>query len=253
MLKIDQLIKKFPLPNGSVITALDGFSLTLSKGDFAVIIGPNGSGKSTLFDLIAGRSFANAGRILFDGRDITFTPPHRRASKITLISQSRGSGLPRAMTVREVIELALGTNGISKLKKTAKDVSTELDVLGPGLSGIIDNQIWYLSGGEYQLVALLIAVILCERSEDGNHVLLLDEHISQLAPDAKDRVLRVTTELIARKHLTAVLATHDPDVATVTGNRQLIIKKGKLDRDYSGEERIRDVADLRCIIKDIPS
>jgi putative ABC transport system ATP-binding protein len=217
MLKIDQLIKKFPLPNGSVITALDGFSLTLSKGDFAVIIGPNGSGKSTLFDLIAGRSFANAGRILFDGRDITFTPPHRRASKITLISQSRGSGLPRAMTVREVIELALGTNGISKLKKTAKDVSTELDVLGPGLSGIID------------------------------------EHISQLAPDAKDRVLRVTTELIARKHLTAVLATHDPDVATVTGNRQLIIKKGKLDRDYSGEERIRDVADLRCIIKDIPS
>ncbi|MBN3743612.1 ATP-binding cassette domain-containing protein, partial [Burkholderia sp. Tr-20355] len=62
------------------VTALDGASLTLADGELLSVIGPNGAGKSTLFNLIAGGDRPDAGRVTFDGRDITGTAPERLAA-----------------------------------------------------------------------------------------------------------------------------------------------------------------------------
>ncbi|MCR5898693.1 ATP-binding cassette domain-containing protein, partial [Burkholderia sp. HAN2018] len=62
------------------VTALDGASLTLADGELLSVIGPNGAGKSTLFNLIAGADRPDAGRVTFDGRDITGTAPERLAA-----------------------------------------------------------------------------------------------------------------------------------------------------------------------------
>ncbi|WP_009917175.1 ATP-binding cassette domain-containing protein, partial [Burkholderia humptydooensis] len=62
------------------VTALDGASLTLADGELLSVIGPNGAGKSTLFNLIAGADRPDAGRVTFDGRDVTGTAPERLAA-----------------------------------------------------------------------------------------------------------------------------------------------------------------------------
>ncbi|NIF44713.1 ATP-binding cassette domain-containing protein, partial [Burkholderia sp. Tr-862] len=62
------------------VTALDGASLTLADGELLSVIGPNGAGKSTLFNLIAGADRPDAGRVTFDGRDITGTAHERLAA-----------------------------------------------------------------------------------------------------------------------------------------------------------------------------
>lgn len=62
------------------VTALDGASLSLADGELLSVIGPNGAGKSTLFNLIAGADRPDAGRVTFDGRDITGTAPERLAT-----------------------------------------------------------------------------------------------------------------------------------------------------------------------------
>ncbi|MCS6456949.1 ATP-binding cassette domain-containing protein, partial [Burkholderia thailandensis] len=62
------------------VTALDGASLTLAQGELLSVIGPNGAGKSTLFNLIAGADRPDAGRVTFDGRDITGAAPERLAA-----------------------------------------------------------------------------------------------------------------------------------------------------------------------------
>src|ERR1700761_6200927 len=61
------------------LRAVDGVSLTVPQGQRRAIIGPNGAGKTTLFNAIAGAVPPTAGRIAFDGHDITRLPPHRRA------------------------------------------------------------------------------------------------------------------------------------------------------------------------------
>ena len=205
MLRLEQVSKRFCLPYGTVINAVKDITLTLSRGDFAVVVGLNGAGKSTLFDLISGHLYVDAGQIYFNNANITFYPPHKRAKIITLISQMRGAGLPRAMTVKEVVQLAVETRNRARHSYQSVDICEKLEALEPGLSRIANSQIWHLSGGEYQLVALLIASILCEQSVGSPHILLFDEHISQLAPSARERVLRVTKELVNQHNLTAMM------------------------------------------------
>jgi len=253
MIKINGLKKQYTLPDGSTIRAIDNVSIEINKGDFAVILGPNGAGKSTLFDLIVGRTFPDSGNVFLNDKDITFYPAHKRAKNITLISQDRGAGLPRAMTVNEVMKLALETIGDGNDREVKKYIKERLNGLGLGLSNIMNNQIWSLSGGEYQLVSLSIATILCEQTKDGNHLLLLDEHISQLSPSVRDKVISTTAELVKQNNLTVLLATHSPGLATAVGSRQIILAKGQVVHDLSKKERIDDFRLLENMLRNAES
>ena len=62
--------------------ALDDVSLHLEKGDFVTLIGSNGAGKSTLMAAVAGEFYPDEGRVMLDGRDVTFVPDHKRARQI---------------------------------------------------------------------------------------------------------------------------------------------------------------------------
>ena len=74
MLRVERLVKRY----GGVL-ATDDLSLEVAAGEIHAIIGPNGAGKTTLIRQLAGEELPDAGRIVFDGRDITHEPPHRRA------------------------------------------------------------------------------------------------------------------------------------------------------------------------------
>jgi putative tryptophan/tyrosine transport system ATP-binding protein len=75
--------------------------------------------------------------------------------------------------------------------------------------------------------------------------LLLDEHISQLAPCARDRVVAASVALVRERNLTTMLATHSPSIAAALGNRQIILNKGRIHADLTGDKRINDPDVLR--------
>ncbi|MGD0027254.1 MAG: ATP-binding cassette domain-containing protein [Xanthobacteraceae bacterium] len=250
ILNLHGISKTYLLPDEVVIKAIDNLSLELRRGEFAVIVGANGAGKSTLFDLLAGRTFPDSGRIVLASVDLTHTPPYERARYITLINQARGAGLPRTMTVREVMTLALAsatTRGRSKDSELSHE--RRLDSLETGLSRILDSQIWHLSGGEYQFVALAVAWIKCEGTQAGSHLLLLDEHVSNLAPLARERVLEATTRIVKDNALTAMIASHSLDIATNIGNRQIVLANGRIVADLSGNHRITEPTRLRALLE----
>jgi putative ABC transport system ATP-binding protein len=223
-------------------------SLSLEPGEFVVLVGANGAGKTTLFEIIAGRIRPDAGRILLNGVDITGIPAHRRSRCVTLVSQQRGAGLPQAMTIYEVMRLTAETCGA---ESDARSIAAKLDALEPGLSRILENQVRYVSGGEYQLVCLAVAALLCEANRGNEHVLLLDEHVSQLAPGARDRVLGATRKLVETRQLTTILATHSPSVAVSVGTRQVVLAGGMVAADLKAEKRLRDYEMLREFLKEI--
>jgi ABC-type branched-subunit amino acid transport system ATPase component len=74
LLAADALQKRF-----GGVRALDGAGFAIAEPGIVGLIGPNGAGKTTLFDMIAGRQFPDAGRVMLDGRDVTALPPERRA------------------------------------------------------------------------------------------------------------------------------------------------------------------------------
>jgi putative ABC transport system ATP-binding protein len=250
MLTLDNISKKYLIPGNRVIVAVDRLSLELTLGAFAVVVGANGAGKSTLFDLIVGHSSVDEGRILIGGVDVTTTAAHKRSRRVTLISQSRSASLPKALTVREVMRLAMESGGGCRNSRLDRACCEKLEGLERNLSRILNSQLWHLSGGEYQLVALAVATVLCEHDGKG-HLLLLDEHISQLAPAARDRVVAATVQLVRDRKLTTMLATHSASVAATLGNRQIVLSGGRIHADLTEERRITDADKLRALLVEI--
>jgi branched-chain amino acid transport system ATP-binding protein len=101
ILEIDGLTKRF-----GGFTALNGVSIQVKAGERFGLIGPNGSGKTTLINCVSGSLHADAGRILFDGRDITTLPAHRR----TRLGLARSFQIPKpfiSMSVRDNLGIPL--------------------------------------------------------------------------------------------------------------------------------------------------
>lgn len=106
MLEIEKITKTFLKGTPNEHTALRGLSLTLDDGDFVTVIGSNGAGKSTLFNAIAGSFLCDSGRILLDGKDITYQKEHKRAKQIGRIFQDPMKGTAPDLTVEENMALA---------------------------------------------------------------------------------------------------------------------------------------------------
>ena len=105
--------------------ALWGVSIEVRAGELLSIVGPNGAGKTTLINAIAGIQPARAGRLLFDGRDITRLPPHRFcAAGIAIVPEGRR--LFTGMTVRENLELGSYLKAARAERRKSLDAVLEL-------------------------------------------------------------------------------------------------------------------------------
>ena len=99
LLKLENVTKRF-----GGLTAVNQLNLEIDAGESIGIVGPNGSGKTTLFNIISGVYFPNEGRIFFDGQDITYLPPYKRAG----MGIGRTFQIPRpfnSATVRENVAI----------------------------------------------------------------------------------------------------------------------------------------------------
>lgn len=233
MLELRNLTKIFNPSTVNARAGISDLSLTVNDGDFITIIGPNGSGKSTLFNLIAGSLISDSGDIFLDGKNITLQKPSFRARSIGRLFQDPLAGNAPSMTVAENLALAAKSGGWLKTISRAdrqlfRQRLAELDM---GLEDCLDQPVGLLSGGQRQALSLMMATINPPR------VLLLDEHTAALDPASGDKVLKITKKIVAEHQLTCLMITHNMADALRLGNRTIMLEKGRIIMDLTGEER----------------
>ena len=222
LFEIKDLQKKF----GS-LTAFDGLSETICKGDVVVIIGPSGGGKSTFIRCLNLLEQPTAGKIYFEGEDITAKgfDVNKHRQKVGMVFQQ--FNLFNNLTVLENITISL-----TKVKKQSEEESKEKALKLLKRVGLEDKANAYpsqLSGGQKQRIAIVRALAM------EPDVLLFDEPTSALDPEMVGEVLQVISDL-ARDGITMVVVTHEMGFARKVGTRVLFMDSGQIAEQGTPEE-----------------
>ena len=238
MLKISSLSKTFFRGTPNEVNALRGVDLHLADGCFAAIIGTNGSGKSTLLNAVAGTFTPDKGSLVLDGHEITNWPEHSRASLVGRVFQNPFAGTAAEMSIAENIVLATHRGqprglGFALSHRTRDEIADRIRSLKMGLENRLDNPIGTLSGGQRQALTLLMATWLRPK------LLLLDEHTAALDPKSAAQVAVMTKEIVTREKLTTLMVTHSMQQAVQLPDRIIMMHRGQIVEDYSGERRAR--------------
>jgi ABC-type Fe3+/spermidine/putrescine transport system ATPase subunit len=220
MVKIDLegLVREFA--DGTKIGPID---LNICDGELLTLLGPSGSGKTTTLRMIAGFIEADKGSLLFDGHDMVGIAPRDR--NIGMVFQS--VALFPNMTVYQNIafgpEMAEWTH-----ERTVTRVEELADLLG--IRNLLFRKVSEISGGEAQRVGLARALAK-EPS-----LLLLDEPLSALDPQLRNR-LQTEIRIIQKKvKVTTIYVTHSQDEAFAISDRVAIINDGKIEQVGTPEE-----------------
>jgi sulfate transport system ATP-binding protein len=197
--------------------ALDGVSLRVARGELLALLGPSGCGKTTLLRVLAGLEAPDAGKVLFEGEDVTRTPAAAR--HVGLVFQHYA--LFEHMTVFENVAFGLRVRGTPRARVAERVQELLHHVRLEGFARRAPSQ---LSGGQRQRVALARALAAEPR------VLLLDEPFGAL--DARVRQdLRVwLRRLHADTKVTTVLVTHDREDAFEVADRVAVMNAGRLEQ-----------------------
>ena len=236
MIEITSLEKTFEQPGGEVVTALRGVNLTIPAGQWVSVIGSNGSGKSTILNVIAGTYLTDTGTIRIGDVDVTRWPEHRRAALVGRVFQDPFKGTCPSMTVAENLRMA-ELRGKRRGLRVGLDRASlgryreALASLGMRLEGRLQASMGTLSGGQRQAVTLLMATLT--RPD----LLLLDEHTAALDPRAAEQVMLVTDHVVRTHRLTTLMVTHSMEQAVRFGDRTIMMHRGMVIADLSGDER----------------
>lgn len=236
MLEIKNLSKTFLKGTPNEHKALDGISLSLDKGEFVTVIGSNGAGKSTLFNAIAGEFLCDGGKIVLDGKNITYQKEYIRAKDIGRLFQDPMRGTAPDLTIEENLALVYSkaTRPIFSPALKKRDVEffrEKLLKLNMGLEDRLKTKMGQLSGGQRQAVTLMMSTLVTPK------LLLLDEHTAALDPLTAEKVLNITQRIVAENSITTMMITHNIKSALKLGTRTIMLEGGKTVLDLKGDER----------------
>jgi thiamine transport system ATP-binding protein len=200
------------------VTAVDDVSLTVPTGEIFALLGPSGSGKSSLLRAIAGLEPCT-GEIAFDDESVMRMPPHQR--RFALMFQD-GQLFPHLDVAGNVgYALRVSTRASRPSRPAIVERVAELLEL-VGLAGFERRRVTDLSGGEQQRVALARSLAASPR------LVLLDEPLSSLDRELRERLAGELHDILRAAGVTAILVTHDHDEAGVIADRVGILDAGRL-------------------------
>ena len=207
------------------IHALRGIDLSVQVGEVVTLIGANGAGKSTLLMSLFGQPQASAGRITFDGEDITRLPTHIIARRdISLVPEGRRI-FPR-MTVLENLLMGAVMADPDNLEIDLK----RMYALFPILEERLEQRAGTLSGGEQQMLA--IARGLMARPK----LLLLDEPSLGLAPLYIKKIFQTIRELNEDHGMTILLIEQNAHHALRAAHRGYVMQHGQITMTGTGRD-----------------
>jgi branched-chain amino acid transport system ATP-binding protein len=212
------------------IEAVKGVDLEVRAGEVVTIIGANGAGKSTLLKGIAGLERVAGGRILFDGKDCTDVPAHRRVGLGVALSPE-GRGVFPDQTVRDNLLLGAYTRG-AKDPRVQQALQQQFKRF-PRLKEREHQMAGTLSGGEQQMLAIGRALMSEPR------LLLLDEPSLGLAPLIIAEIFRTIRQL-RESGLTILLVEQMANQALAVADRAHVLETGRITAQGSGRELLND-------------
>ena len=215
---------------------LTDFSLEVNEGDFISIIGSNGAGKSTLLNIISGNIQCDEGIIELNGEDVSYKDEYKRSKMIGRVFQNPSLGVAPNMTILENLSLADNkgkrfglSSGVNKKRiPYYEELLKELDLW---LEDKLYNKVNLLSGGQRQALSMLIAVMSKPK------LLLLDEHTAALDPKTSLKIMEITEKIVKDTNITTMMVTHNLKQAIKTGNRLIMMHRGKILIDVKGKEK----------------
>ncbi len=215
--------------------ALSTINLNVAEGDFITIIGSNGAGKSTLFNLIAGTITPTSGSIHVNDRNVTRDPEYKRARYIGRIFQNPLLGTASNMSLEDNMMITY-RKGFKWLKRSLNSAMreffrSELVHLKMGLEHRMKENMVMFSGGQRQALTLLMMVL------SKPSLIMLDEHTAALDPKNAEIVLDLTNRFISEHRLTSMMITHNMSHAIEYGNRLLMMDRGEIIFDVSGDAK----------------
>lgn len=236
MIDVERLHVTFHAGTANENHALRGVNLRIEEGSFVTVIGSNGAGKSTLLNTLAGDVMASQGRVCVDGQDVTPLPVHARSAMCARVFQDPLAGTCGPLTIEENLALA-DDRGQPRTLRFALGAARRaryrelLAPLGLGLEDRLADRMELLSGGQRQAVSLLMATMQPSR------ILLLDEMTAALDPHMANFVMELTRRIVAERRLTVLMVTHSMAQALAYGDRTLMMHRGQVILDVTGEPR----------------
>lgn len=225
--------------NPGTVTELclfEDFNLTVKDGEFISVVGSNGSGKTSMLNIICGSIPVSDGDVLIDGKSINSLHEYERYRHIGRVYQNPAAGTCPSMSILENMSLADNKGkryglsfGVNNARK--EYYREQLSTLGLGLEDKLNVKMGSLSGGQRQAVSLLMATMT------PIEFLILDEHTAALDPHTAEIIMELTDKIIREKHLTAIMVTHNLRYAVEYGTRLLMMDRGHIILDKSGEEK----------------
>ena len=231
MLEVRNITKRF----GNLVAVKD-VSMAVKPGELRAIIGPNGAGKTTFFNMISGYFAPNTGSILFDGKDVTQIPAHRRV----------GLGMGRTFQITEIFpELTVHENVLTAAEvaagqtlhmipnqanaKLANDVAAEMLAL-VGLTAKTDRLVGELSHGDQRTTEIAMAL------EQLPRLLLLDEPTAGMGDEETYQITGLIRRLHRDSKYTIVLIEHDMRVVFHLADHISVLAEGRLLAEGTPEE-----------------
>jgi branched-chain amino acid transport system ATP-binding protein len=207
---------------------VQGVTLALQQGESLALLGRNGTGKTTLLNTLVGVTRRHAGRITFDGKDVSAWAAHRRAGAgIGWVPQERN--IFKSLTVEENLT-AVARLGAWNVRRVYE--------MFPRLEERRANMGNQLSGGEQQMLAVARALVLNPK------LLLLDEPLEGLAPIIVEELLRSIARVVRDEGLSAIIIEQNPRMILPITQRAVVLDRGTVVLEGRSEALLADSSQL---------
>ena len=215
--------------NYGVIKAIKGVSFEVNEGEIIALIGANGAGKTTILHTITGLIQAKKGSIVFDGKELTKTPPHKIVS-MGMAHVPEGRRIFQQLSVLENLKLGAYTRkDKSEIASTLKMVYERF----PRLEERKNQVAGTLSGGEQQMLAMGRALMSKPR------IILMDEPSMGLSPLLVSEIFDII-KVINESGTTVLLVEQNAKKALSIADRAYVLETGKITLSGDAKDLIND-------------